>query len=485
MQLIAACQDDIKSVDLANFVHKFKRRFEIIGAFNEKSILKALTLICTYISRSQYEIVILNDNIYYNILNGFNIAASGNNCTMLDIVTDVKVKGLYSVNEMKSIQSWLDLMTMTITDTNENGDVVRFIYFTNDSVCEPNTTEKHSISYDRSLKDPLTWQDTPSFFQFLQKTPLKPIQLCMDVHFKTDNRNIQIKCLKHFKKPPNTAKYLLEVKDFEEIILTYTCYGFSCTCLMIAIPLHACTISWNTVAGKNVQFLMLSFLLSNIAFLFGIQNSDGGLCFWNSVFIHYFFLCDFSWMAVCLIHLTYMLYSLNQITGLRVKTVLLFALAGFGVPLLIVVTSILLDRYGTAHTEVGYTDNNICFPRRYPMNMFVFLGPVAFAMIINIICLVIVAVIVHRSNKSTNSSSTKQYHCYIPLFIRLSVVSGLSWAFGYVAEATGVAIFRYCFIVFGGLQGAMITWSFVFSGRNWAQLKLKITKCNKSDTDIS
>ena len=335
------------------------------------------------------------------------------------------------------------------------------------------------------LKDPLRWQDTPSFFQFLQKTPLKPTPLCMEVQFKTEHRNIQMKRLKHFKNPSNTAEYLLEVKDFGEIILTYTCYGFSCTCLMIAIPLHACTPSWNTVAGKNVHFLMLSFLLSNIAFLFGIQTSDEGLCFWNSVFIQYFFLCDFSWMAVCLIHLTYMLYSLNQITGLRVKTVLLFALAGFGVPLLIVVTSVLLDRYGTTYTDVGYVDNNICFPRRYPMNMFVFLGPVALAMIINIICLVIVAVIVHRSNKGTNGSSTKEYHWYIPLFIRLSVVSGLSWAFGYLAEATGVAVFRYCFIVFGGLQGAMITWSFAFSGRNWTQLKLRLTKFNNSDTNHS
>ena len=167
MQLGTACQDDIKSVDFANFVHNITRRFEIDGVLTEKSIHKALTLIFTHMARSQYEIVISNGNIYYNILKGFNIAGSGNNCTMLEIITDVKVKGLYSVNELKSIESWLDSMAIAITDTNENGNVVRFIDFTNDSLCEPNVTEKHSISYDRHLKDPLTWQDTPSFFTFL------------------------------------------------------------------------------------------------------------------------------------------------------------------------------------------------------------------------------------------------------------------------------------------------------------------------------
>ena len=412
----------------------------------------------------------------------------GNYCTILEIVTDVKVKGLYSMSEVISIASWLDSMSMIITDTSENGEVVRFIQSINDSLCEPKFTEKHSISHTWTLNDPLSWQGTPSFFQFLKKTSHKPIQLCLEVVFKTDNQHVQIRCLKHFKKSSKSAKYWLNVQDFAEIILTYTCYGFSCACLMVAIPLHACTLSWNTVAGKNVQFLMLSFLLSHIAFLFGIQNSDKGLCFWNSVFIQYFFLCDFSWMSVCLIHLTCMLFSLNVDKNLNseisVKTVLLLALAGFGVPALIVITSVLLDRYGTVDTEVGYADDNICFPRRYPMNMFVFLGPVAFAMIINIICFVIVAIIIRQSDKSTHGSSTKPYHWYVPLFIRLSVVSGLSWTFGYLAEATGVSIFRYCFIVLGGLQGAMITWSFVFSGRNWQQLRLKLTKCNTTDTTI-
>ena len=119
------------------------------------------------------------------------------------------------------------------------------------------------------------------------------------------------------------------------------------------------------------------------------------------------------------------------------------------------------------------------------MNMFVFLCPVAFAMIINIICFVIVAIKISQSDKSVNGSSTKPYLWYVRLFIRLSVVSGLSWTFGYLAEATGISIFRYCFIVLGGLQGSMITWSFVFSGQNWQQLRLKITKCNTTDTNFS
>ena len=305
----------------------------LAGVLNEKSIHKALTLIFTYMSRSHYKIDTSNGNIYYNFLYGLNINGTVNNCTILEIITDVKIKGLYGVDEVISIVSWLNTMSMKITDSNENWKVVRFITTTNESLCEPTFTEKHSISYDMHLKNPLTWQGTPSIFKFLQKSFLKPSQLCKEVAFVTDNHHVQIRCLQHLKLPSKSAEHLLEMKDFKEVILTYTCYVLSCACLMVAIPLHACTLSWNTLAGENVQFLMFSFLLSNMAFLFGIQNSNEGLCFWNSVFIQYFFLCDFSWMSVCLIHLTYMLYSLNVDRNLNsrlsVKTIILFGSCWF------------------------------------------------------------------------------------------------------------------------------------------------------------
>ena len=455
---------------------KFKRRFQIVGIPDTASLLRAVTLIFIHLVRSEYRMDVRS--IFYAISTGLNYTGNriGEKCTMLDVSTEITVVNLYEMNELLLILDWLNSISLKITEVNTNGDVLQLFMAFNASFCSLNSSEKRIIHFN-SLLNPVTWQNATSFSRFIQNTSFKPEPPCLEIEFLSNPYQIVSKCINLLKK---SSRYIPPVDNLAEIVLTYTCFGFSCMCLIVAIPFHACTHSWGTVPGKNVQFLMFSFLLSHIIYLFGIRNSDNVLCFWNSVLLQFFFLSDFSWMSLCLVHLTHVMLSLEANPhlnpGVNIKTVILLALAGFGVPALIVAASALLDKYGTEYTEVGYADDNICFPRRYPMNMFVFIGPVAFSMMINIICLVIVTGVIYQNEKRTDNASTKPYHWYVPLFIRLSIVTGMSWAFGFLAEATGVWGFRYCFIVFGGLQGAMLTLSFVFSGRNWQEIKVKLAR---------
>ena len=478
----SGCTDDVASIGFANIIERFDRRFQIVGTLDSKSLFKALALIFISLLRSEYKIDI--DFISYEISTGLvnTEKGSGEKCTLLYVTSEIRVTNYYDIDELLLIVDWLNSMSLKIRDVNANGNVLKLFAPLNASFCRLNSTEKRIIHID-FLLDPGTWQTSTSFTRFIKNSSHTSDPPCLEMEFLSSPQRIYSNCVKFLKK---SARFLPPVDDLAEIVLTYTCFGFSCTCLLVAIPVHACTHSWGTVPGKNLQFLMLSFLLSHIIYLFGIRNSDNLLCFWNSVLMHFFFLSDFSWMSLCLLHLTHSLLSFKTIPHpnppVNIKTVLLLALTGFGFPALIVTVSVLLDEYGTEYTRVGYADDNICFPRRYPMNLFVFIGPVAISLMINIICLVIVGGIVFQSEKATHNSSTKPYRWYVPLFIRLSIVTGLSWAFGFLAEATGVVAFRYCFIVLGGLQGAMITLSFVFSGRNWQEVKNKLSRSKRHDT---
>ena len=480
----SGCTDEVTSIGFANMMQEFHRRFQIVGTFGSESLLKSLALIFIPLLRSEYKF----DLKYIECIlsTGQHITDNGSKeeCMVLEVIADMKIASLYEIDELILILHWLTSMSVTIRDVNADGDVFSLFEPSNASFCSLNSTEKRFVNSE-ILMDSVTWRNSTPFARFTQNTTRNQEPPCLEVEFLSSPNQIYSNCLKFLKNPAN---YLPPIDDIAEIVLTYTCFGFSCACLTIAIPLHACTQSWGTIPGKNVQFLMLSFLLSHIIYLFGIRNSDNSLCFWNSVLMQFFFLSDFSWMSLSLVHLTRKLSTLERkphiIPGAKVKTkiVLLLALAGFGVPALIVTVSVLLDKYGTEYTKVGYANDNICFPRQYPMNMFVFIGPVAISLMINIICLFIVSGIVYQSEKATQDCSTKPYHWYVPLFIRLTIVTGLSWAFGFLAEATEVVVFRYCFIVFGGLQGAMITLSFVFSGRNWQELKNKLTRSKRHDT---
>ena len=478
----SGCTDDVADINFANMMHNFKRRLQIVGTFDSESLLKSLALIFIPLIRSEYEFDLKYIECALSMGQDNTVNGSEEECMILEVFADIRIASSYGINELILILHWLTSMSLKIRDVNANGDVFTLFEPVNASFCSLNSTEQRFVNSD-TLMDPVTWRNSTSFERFTQNTSRKPDPPCLEMEFLSSPHQIFSNCLKFLKK---SARYLPPVDDLAEIVLTYTCFGFSCACLTVAIPLQACTMSCHTIPGKNVQFLMLSFLLSHIIYLFGIRNSDNILCFWNSVLLQFFFLSDFSWMSLCLVHLTHTLLSLERnphpIPGANVKTVLLLALVGFGVPALIVTVSVLLDKYGTEFTEVGYANDNICFPRRYPMNMFVFIGPVAISLVINIICLVIVGGIVYENKKATKNRSTKQYNWYVPLFIRLSIVTGLSWAFGFLAEATGVVAFRYCFIVFGGLQGAMITLSFVFSGRNWQEVKNKLTRSKSQGT---
>ena len=477
----SGCTDGVTSIDFANVIQRFARRFQIVGIPDGESLFKALALIFIPLVRSEFKIDM--KFIFYEMSTGLDSTENGEKCTLLDVYADVTVANVYDIDELLLVLDWLNSMSLKIKNVNANGNVLEvFTPFDNASFCSLNSTEERIIHID-FLMDPGTWQESTSFGRFIKNAPRALEPPCLEIEFLSSPQQIYSNCIKLLLK--KLARYQPPVDDLAEIVLTYTCFGFSCICLVVAIPFHACTHSWGTVPGKNLQFLMLSFLLSHIIYLFGIRNSDSILCFWNSVLLQFFFLSDFSWMSLCLVHLTHILLSLKRSShpnlGVNVKTVLLLALAGFGLPALIVTVSVLLDKYGTEYTKVGYADNNICFPTRYPMNMLVFIGPVAISLMVNIICLVIVGGIVIQSDKTTKNSSTKPYHWYVPLFIRLSIVTGLSWAFGFLAEATGVVAFRYCFIVLGGLQGAMISISFVFSGRNWREVKHKLTRSTRHD----
>ena len=477
----SGCTDVVTRIGFANVMQRFARRFQVVGIPEVESLFKAIALIFISLVRSEFKIDI--KFIFYELSTGLDSTENGigEKCTLLDVYADITVANVNDIDELFLILDWLNLMALKIKNVNANGNVLSIFEPLNASFCSLNSTEKRMIHINY-IMDPGTWQNSTSFARFIQNVSRTPEPPCLEMEFISSPQKIYSNCIKLLKK---AASYQPPVDDLGEIVLTYTCFGFSCICLVVAIPFHACTHSWGTVPGKNLQFLMLSFLLSHIIYLFGIRNSDNLLCFWNSVLMQFFFLSDFAWMSLCLVHLTHILLSLqispHPAPSVNVKTVLLLALVGFGLPTLLVTVSVLLDKFGTEYTKVGYADDNICFPRRYPMNMFVFIGPVAISLMINIICLVIVGYIVFQSEKATKNSPTKPYHWYVPLFIRLSIVTGLSWAFGFLAETTGVVAFRYCFIVLGGLQGAMITLSFVFSGPNWREVKNKLTGSTRHD----
>ena len=211
LQTYKECHDSVSSIVVANLFTWFLRQFEIFGNFDTMSIDKALTLILTSLVRSEYNLKIYF--IQYGILTGPDSRYGMNrNCTIMHLDVIVISSGLRDPKELLLIESWLNSMIITLTDTNESGYVVTFTSKKDNIVFLRNSTDRNiNVVEYRKLTDINTWKNTPSFSRFIQEIPTSLEPPCLEIEFRSDPQNIEIKCKKHLKISSKTTKILPEM----------------------------------------------------------------------------------------------------------------------------------------------------------------------------------------------------------------------------------------------------------------------------------
>ncbi|XP_036414487.1 adhesion G-protein coupled receptor G2-like [Colossoma macropomum] len=113
------------------------------------------------------------------------------------------------------------------------------------------------------------------------------------------------------------------------------------------------------IPSKILINLCFALLLLNMVFLLdswlALYADAVGLCISTAFFLHYFLLASFTWMGLEALHLY--LAIVKVFNNCMSRYILKFALAGWGVPLLVVIIVIAVDKnnYGLI-TYAKYTD---------------------------------------------------------------------------------------------------------------------------------
>jgi hypothetical protein len=150
--------------------------------------------------------------------------------------------------------------------------------------------------------------------------------------------------------------------------ITYIGCGISIVCLAMAVAIftlcHRQLKSDRNTIHKN---LCLSLLLAEIVFLSGINAThDRIVCGLVAGLLHFFFLCAFMWMLLEGFQLYVMLVEVFESDKSRVKW---YYLCGYGVPVLIVAVSSIVDPF-------SYGTPDFCWLRADNYFIFSFVGPV-------------------------------------------------------------------------------------------------------------
>nr|XP_057916341.1 mucin-17-like isoform X2 [Doryrhamphus excisus] len=209
----------------------------------------------------------------------------------------------------------------------------------------------------------------------------------------------------------------------------------------------------------SLLFLNLVYLLDGWLALYPAP----GLCISTAFFLHYFLLTSFTWAGLEALHMY--LSIVRVFTPYLSRYMLKFSLVGWGVPLVVVVVVISVDRDNYGLVKYGrYTDgtsDDFCWLRN---DTAFYVGVVAYFLLIFASCLLVfVVVMVQLSRIKRQNPHNQSPHRGLATDLRsiagLVVLLGLAWGFALFAWGPLYLPFVYLFAIFNSLQGFFV---FVF-----------------------
>ncbi|XP_075888270.1 uncharacterized protein LOC142892101 [Nelusetta ayraudi] len=220
------------------------------------------------------------------------------------------------------------------------------------------------------------------------------------------------------------------------------------------------------IPSKILIQLCMALLLLNLVFLvdawLALYPEAVGLCISTAWFLHYFLLVAFTWMGLEAVH---MYLALVKVFNSYISRYMLkFSLVGWGVPMIVVIIVIAIDKDNYGLVSYGRfadgTSDVFCWLKN---DVAFYVAVVAYFCIIfvfNLIMFVVVLVQLCRiKRQNPHNSSHRTTLQDVRSVSGITILLGLTWGFAFFAWGPVNTAFMYLFAIFNSLQGFFI---FVF-----------------------
>ena len=234
--------------------------------------------------------------------------------------------------------------------------------------------------------------------------------------------------------------------------------------------------------ARNLLCLVCSLFVGQILFFFGfdIQYSHT-ICLFVSIGSHYFLLVSFFSMNVISFDICRTFVSFLPTSSSK-KRLKLYSYYTWGIPLIIVLLANLIDRFPMPTFLKSYKPDyaeKVCWINKKNASFLFFMLPIGSLLGENFIFFVLT---VHGIQSKTFKRSLKQEKIdrslikdenrkeiskkknQFLIYVKLSVIMGLTWLFGFLASFLKINFLWYLFIIFNSLQGTFI---FIFFDLKW------------------
>ena len=266
----------------------------------------------------------------------------------------------------------------------------------------------------------------------------------------------------------------------------------SIICLIILLTVYMILPQLRNIPGKNLMCLSASLLVAQILFLTAVGATDNRIfCTIISTVLHYSFLAAFCWINVMSFDI-WRTFSQDTVSlGNKRKKFLFYSIYGWLTPFFTIIVSTIVN-YAPGVQQIyrpGYAEGLCWITERIALLIF-FGAPLALVLTINIIFYIMTIrklVLIAKSTKAVQQTNENKQR--FALYVKLSVIMGLTWIFGFIATMTDEQGLWYVFVILNSLQGAFICISFVITkkvGRllreKWRQMRKEVTTTTSEDT---
>lgn len=260
---------------------------------------------------------------------------------------------------------------------------------------------------------------------------------------------------------------LITVYQESESVLSFVGSILSITALTITLYLYIRFPRLQNIPGKSLICLMVSLLVAQLLFLLANKVEDKlHLCTGFAVTIHYTFLASVFWMN-CMSFDIFITFSKGFVKSNEDKSsrrFVWYSIYAWITPLIVVVSGICLDLLTSNPYRPRY-GHVICWIGNRLALLVYFILPIGLVVLTNIFFYIFTVRSIYRSSHQTNKILRRKKSCKLLVYIKLSVVMGLTWVFAYIASFTNEQVFWYLFIFFNSWQGVFIFIAFVCFGK--------------------
>ena len=250
---------------------------------------------------------------------------------------------------------------------------------------------------------------------------------------------------------------------------------------------------YSSLAGKNIiclsaALLFVHFLQIILAYLY----EKDWVCRAGAVVLQLTLLLAFSWMAVIAFEFHHTFSKVRPVDQYqRKKRFQKYLIFSFTFSILVVFICLMIDipegRYS------GYGLNEKCFVSKFWTNLFAFVVPVAAVLLSNVTLLILTIWQLRKIKKSTakslhsntNTVAKKREMTLSIMALKLSILLGFGWIFGFIEASYESKALRYIYSIVIAFQGLFVLVAFGCHKECWDVVKMKRPKMNETVTQTS